>query len=159
MYTKDSKPYLYPFLSRIVAPVGSTGLQYDVYPMTVELNQRFFMNLVHGDNVVAENSISLGDLPFIKALVEGTIDAALVYELADGTAKSGAEIISALDSTFAEIRAAFENTIDIFETMTENKPARLKIATEKTPEQALGVDIHAIAERLSSRSGRIRETP
>lgn len=155
MFTKDSKPYLYPFLNRIVVETGSTGLQYDAYPMSIDGQSRFFVNLVHGSNVVLEASVRMADLLFIKALVDGTINAAETYTLSDGSLLVGSEVISRIDAMLTEMRTSFERTIEIFTVMGGLEPYQLDANTVPAPQNELGVDVQAIFNRLSNRNGKI----
>lgn len=162
MFTKASKPYNYPFLESIFAPTGSTGLQYDLYPMSIELNSRFFLNLVHGENVVLEASINLFDLTYLKALRDGTIVVTDTYVLEDDTVVSGLDLVRQIDDLIKSLNSAYERHIGVFEEITGSTPTFIPLHAEEAPkpkvvepERPPGVDVHEIYERLSKRSGKI----
>ena len=155
MFTKNSKPYIYPILNRIVVGTGATGLQYDVYPMSIEGQSRFFINLVHGEDVVLEASVRTVDLPFIKALVDGTIDAAASYTLSDGTIQQGSDVISRIDAMLIEMKESYQHMVDVFTIMHSPTLYSLDSTAPPAPETDLGVDVNAIFNRLTKKNGKI----
>lgn len=163
MFTKASKPYLYPFILDIFPPTAGTGLQYDVYPMSVELNSRFFMNMIHGENVVLEASINLHDLTYIKALKDGTILTTESYSLSDGSVVTGSDLINQVADLLTTLTGNFTAKIQLLESFNSPDATFLTEHVEEPPppkvedvSKALSVDVNEIYERLSKRSGRIQ---
>lgn len=155
MFTPASEAYLYPFLDDVFPAITGFDLQYDIFPMSIEGQSRFFMNLVHGDNVVLEMSIRIQDLVYVKAYKDGTILPQTDYVRSDGVKTRGIDLIQQLEDMLTQMETEYNRIIDVFDDISSPRPTFAPQFVEKPAEPELGIDINAIADRLASRSGRI----